>query len=107
MSRLKAIPSTWKPTADNEYKLLQGAGEISALKLIAAGGAAYVAIYDSKTESGCNSNNFVWALDASTTDVDAQCFTESLSFKKGVSAIIEQGGTTNPVVCIAASKYVV
>ncbi len=107
MSKTKAISTVWKPTALEASKKLQGGGEVSALKLAAGGGAAFVSIYDASSVDTCNENNLRWVLDASTTVIDSQCFTEPLTFEKGVVAICEQGIGFNPVVCLAMTKYVV
>lgn len=106
MSKIKAISLVWLPTASEPDKKLQGAGECSALKLAANAGAAHVSIYDATTLAACTPNSRRWVLDASTTDVDAQCFTEPLTFSKGVYAVCEQGVGLGAEVCLAMSKYI-
>ena len=107
MSKPKSISIVWKPSAGTPDQKIQGAVEITALKLAAGGGAAVVSIYDSSNLLGCNDNSLRWVLDASTTDVDSQVFCSPLIFTKGVYAICEQGIGFNPILCVAAAKYAV
>jgi hypothetical protein len=102
---IASSPLTWKPIANGEGKALQGTCEVTALKLAAGGGAAFVSIYDSTNASGCNDASLKWVLDASTTDTDNSTFNSPIVFQKGVFGVCDQGGNFNPVVCIAVRKY--
>ena len=96
----------WKPSVTESEKKLAGSCEITNLSLKAGGGAAFVAFYDAVDSAGAIPSNLKWVLDASTTDVDNESFA-GLVFSRGVYAICEQGADFNPVVCIAANKYIV
>lgn len=104
---MAANSGVWKPQsgAGGDRKKLAGPCEVTALKLSAGGGAAFVSIYDGTQDSDVNDSNLKWVLDASTTDNDMQSFFDGLIFKKGVYAICEQGINFNPVVAIAAKSY--
>jgi len=94
------ISGVWKPTANGAGKKLADACEVTNLKLATGAGAAVVSIYDSQDSA----TDLKWVLDASTTDVDSQSF-DGLVFKKGVYAVLDQGGGFTPVVCIARKHY--
>lgn len=97
-----SIPAIWRPDVEGvTAKKLAGPCEVSFLKLIAGGGAAYVELYDTLSTSP-SSTEMVWAMDASTSDDDVDAFPSPLVFKKGMYAVLTQGSGFNPVLCLAA-----
>lgn len=96
-----SIPGVWKPTADEPAKKLANGCEITTLKLSSGSGAAFVSFYDGESASDATPANLKWVLDCSSTDNDAQVFSNPLIFTRGVYAVCEQGVGHNPVVCIA------
>lgn len=104
---MQSFPAVYKPVAAVEEKKIAGPCEISALALKTGGGAATVSLYDGIAAQDKIPANLKWVLDASTTVPDNQSFDSPLIFKKGIYAVFEQGGDTNPALCYAANAYAV
>lgn len=94
-----SVTGVWKPANNGDSRKLGGPGEYTHLSLKSGGGAAYVSFYDGTDISDVKDVNQVWALDASTQDTDNEKF-DGLIIKKGLFAVLEQGGGFNPVVCV-------
>ncbi len=80
---------------------IAGPCEVSKLKLSALAAPAFVSIYDAADASGAIPSQRKWFLDAGVAACDSDVFPNPLTFKRGVYAICEDGGGSNPQLGIA------